>query len=348
VARHAKLVPVFVLILCTSACSAVPSVPTVLRSPSVQSSPSSSEATGDRPPACSDGTFVYDPVGSRLLLVTCVDQVHGQDSEQIWSWDGKVWQLVDGDGPPPVVVTGVAYDTQRNVLVRYGGVPLDSRTCIRQTWEWNGRSWRQVASAGGANPPACDHMKMAYDATKRLTILFGGGDEQQRLSGETWAWDGSRWRRVATAGPDGRAHLGLVYEDGHQLTFLYGGFDGSHVFDDFWEWNGSAWRELDIPGPGPRSHAAIAVTGAGMLIFGGSTGASTFRTLANDTWFLTRGRWSKRPLATAPSPRGSPALAYDPGRHTWVLYGGFGPDGTELADTWEWTGSAWRCVDRCE
>jgi hypothetical protein len=31
-----------------------------------------------------------------------------------------------------------------------------------------------------------------------------------------------------------------------------------------------------------------------------------------------------------------------------VLYGGFGADGGELNDTWEFDGTAWKCADNCE
>jgi hypothetical protein len=46
-------------------------------------------------------------------------------------------------------------------------------------------------------------------------------------------------------------------------------------------------------------------------------------------------------------PRGLPALGYDVAREVFVLYGGFGPDGTALADTWEFKHGTWRCVAGC-
>jgi hypothetical protein len=53
-----------------------------------------------------------------MLLLNCVDQFDQSSVEQIWSWDGTVWQLIDDDGPPATVVTGVAFDPERRAVVR--------------------------------------------------------------------------------------------------------------------------------------------------------------------------------------------------------------------------------------
>ena len=39
-------------------------------------------------------------------------------------------------------------------------------------------------------------------------------------------------------------------------------------------------------------------------------------------------------------------MGYDPGRGTFVLYGGFGADGGLLGDTWEWA-DGWKCRSGC-
>ncbi len=281
-----------------------------------------------------------------MLLVTCVDQRRGQDSEQIWAWDGAAWELVDGDGPEPVVVTGIAFDTGRNTLVRYGGLPLDSNACVRETWEWTeAAGWVAPPLVDTPPPAACDHIKLAYDEARAETLMFGGG-QLQVLSPDTWSWDGAAWDPTANTGPAPRAHHELVYDAAHEQTLLYGGYDGTQVFDDFWSWDGSAWEELDFPGPGPRSHAAMAANPDGLLLFGGATGTSTFGTLTDDTWLLNDGVWTNLRI-DGPSARGSAALAFDPDREVWVLYGGFGRDGGELGETWEFDGSNWSCVSGC-
>jgi hypothetical protein len=300
-----------------------------------------------QPPACVEAELVYDPSQHRLLLVGCVDQMDAASVEQVWSWDGAAWTQIDGDGPPAVVVTGIAYDTARSVVVRYGGLPMSSNDCVAETWEWDGGDW----SRSEATPPtACDHARLTYDAARAVTLLFGGGDDDTNLVPETWAWDGSSWAQLAGAadGPPGRAHFGFVHDDAHQQTFLYGGYDGTRALDDFWSWDGTSWTDLSerYPGPGARSHFGFAVGADGLLLFGGATTGSTFGSLTDDTWYLTDGAWSQLG-GPAPSPRGSPALGYDPDRAVMVLYGGFEADGSVLADTWEWDGT-WRCIVSCD
>jgi hypothetical protein len=262
--------------------------------------------------------------------------------EQIWAWDGTTWELIDAGGPPAMVVTGIAWDTDRRTLVRYGGLPMDSNDCTDETWEWDLTAWTRVVAEA---PPACDHMKLVYDAAMRATLLFGGQDAGGIPSAETWAWDGASWRRVATDGPPFRAHFDLVYENGHGHALLWGGFDGDRVFNDFWSWDGTAWAELAFLGVSARSHASMVVTPDGLMLFGGATSTSTYASLTDETWLLTHDRWSRLD-GPAPSPRGMAAIGYDPERDVVVLYGGFGADAGALADTWQWDGE-WRCVDGC-
>jgi hypothetical protein len=289
-----------------------------------------------------DARLVHVPGLERLVLANCLDQDDSASSERLWSWDGSGWELLDDAGPPGRVVAGVAYDTERDVLVRYGGLPLGGDECGGETWEWDGESWDEIEADA---PPACDHMKLTFDAGAGVTLLTGGGTEDGELVKGTYAWDGERWTQLAEGGPAPRAHFGFAYDDAHADALLYGGYDGSRVFDDFWSWDGERWTRLDLEGPGPRSHAGMAVSPDGLLLFGGATSASTFASLTDASWYLTDGRW-RQLEGEGPPARGLPALGYDASRGVMVLYGGFASDGRELSDLWEWDG-AWECILAC-
>jgi hypothetical protein len=190
-------------------------------------------------------------------------------------------------------------------------------------------------------------MKLAYDVARGTTVMYGGG-KLQELSLETWGWNGDSWALLADGGgPNPRAHHGLVYEPRQQRVLLYGGIDNTSIFDDLWRWDGAGWTHMDVAtDPGSRSHFGFAASPDAVMLFGGATGNNTFGTLTDETWLLTNSGWAQVEVP-GPSPRGSPALAYDLARQVWVLYGGFDSTGAELGDTWEFDGAAWSCVDRC-
>jgi len=293
--------------------------------------------------ACLDAKLVWADSLERLLLANCFDQDETASVETVWAWDGAAWELLSDDGPPAHVVTGIGWDADRDVLVRYGGIPLSSETCSTETWEWDTTEWREVI-AGPAEP--CDHLELAWEASAARMLLVGGGRRQGLLDG-TWAWDGTTWNALTGTGPPPRAHHGFVADVVNERVLLYGGLDNSRVFDDLWSWDRTGWEELTVEGggPGPRSHHGLAAGPNGVLLYGGATRTSTFESLVDETWLLVDGEWAQVE-GPGPSARGLPALGYDVDRGVFVLHGGFGADGAALADTWEWDGS-WSCVAGC-
>jgi hypothetical protein len=299
------------------------------------------------PPACAGASLVYHSQLQESLLIGCVPgSVREESHNVIWGWNGQRWRRVSEGGPPMRILGGAAYDQERNVVVLYGGFSWAEGACSRETWEWDGATWAQKDAE---SPSACDHLRMVYDSAAEQIILFGGGDEDQNLVPETWAWDGETWSLIADSGPEGRAHFGFVYDSAHEQGLLYGGY-GTYVMDDIWAWKEGEWQRIDFSGPGPRSHAGMASDpdANALVLFGGATSTSTFSSLTDQTWRLASGRWSELAPADKPSPRGSPAMGYDPARQRMVLYGGFAPDKSDLGDTWEWDGSEWRCILNCK
>lgn len=335
-----------VLLTLVAGCTSV--APSAEPSPAVTPPPAATPAAAG-PDACGDAKLVWADALERLLLVGCVDQTDLASVETIWAWDGESWELLDDDGPPANVVTGFGWDAGRDVLVRYGGIPLPDRDCLPETWEWDTSEWRMVE----AEPPrACDHIELAWDGVDGRLVLFGGGRGPE-LDSSTWAWDGTSWVEIATDGPPPRAHHGMVGGNGTTpdgRPVIHGGFDGSRVFGDSWAWDGSAWVEdgpSSGPGPGPRSHHGYAVEVAGSLVFGGATTSSTFSSLVDDTWFFDLGGWRQIAPDEDPSARALPALGWDAAREVFLLYGGFDAAGDQLADTWEFDGQGWTCLEGC-
>ena len=162
-----------------------------------------------------------------------------------------------------------------------------------------------------------------------------------------WSWNGTKWTLINHSEPPGRGHFGFLYDDTHQQILLYGGL-ADQVLDDFWTWKNGEWQKINFPGPGPLSHLGMALHGNALIIFGGATSTSTLSSLSDKTWKLTGGAWSELKLENHPSPRGSPAMVYDPEQKKIVLYGGVAPNRTDLNDTWEWDGNQWHCIVNCK
>ncbi|HYE62990.1 MAG TPA: kelch repeat-containing protein [Phycisphaerales bacterium] len=76
----------------------------------------------------------------------------------------------------------------------------------------------KVAPPSGRNGHA-----MAYDSARGVTVLFGGDDGNGIRSGETWEWNGTKWRQVLVSGPSARRWHAMAYDSARGVTVLFGG-----------------------------------------------------------------------------------------------------------------------------
>jgi hypothetical protein len=160
---------------------------------------------------------------------------------------------------------------------------------------------------------------LAYDSARGEALLFGGADEAS-VRGETFLWNGRRWRAAPGAGPPPRTFPAMAYDGARRQVVLFGGnrvlFGPPGVWDTFlgdtWVWDGRSWRRVDVPGPGARAEAAMAYDAGRrrVVLFGGHTRNEAGRVRLGDTW-----EWDGREWRLAgregPSPRNGAALAYD-------------------------------------
>ncbi|MFO0839521.1 MAG: kelch repeat-containing protein [Phycisphaerae bacterium] len=151
------------------------------------------------------------------------------------------------------------------------------------------------------------------------------------------------WATAATTGPTIRSYLGLSYDSARQVCLLYGGANNNTLRSDVWEWDGSIWTQrLASGGAGARRAMALAYDAAHgrVLSFGGVTSGG----INGETWEYdgVANAWTQRAIgATAPSPRGFLAAAYDSAHQNVVIVGGWGGGFSYYGDTWLWDGSAW-------
>ena len=186
--------------------------------------------------------MAYDESRGNVVLYGGSSRVGPSDTfpNDTWTYDGRTWRLVDSTtGPGGLVHHAMAYDTRRQRVVLFGGFGAN-RHAMGDVWEWDGTRWQRVA-VSGAGPGARSHHRMAFDAARGVTVLFGGDE-----TGETWTWDGARWTQHAVAGPPARNVHAMAYDERRQRVILFGGSGKNGVppygyLNDVWEWDGARW-----------------------------------------------------------------------------------------------------------
>ena len=208
--------------------------------------------------------------------------------------------------------------------------------------------WRKITDQG---PSARAYMAMAYSDKQKKVILFGGYffKDPEEFFGDTWEWDGSRWRLVSNSGPQPRYGHVMAYDSMRERMVLFGGNNGKDFhtgaltdYGDTWEWDGTQWTEITDQGPEPREFSAMAYDRKNnkVILFGGFQRYGYDSKLFGDTWEWDGISW-KKITDLGPGQRYKHAMVYDSRREKVVLFGGRYSGGRDYGDTWEWDGAAW-------
>ena len=189
---------------------------------------------------------------------------------------------------------------------------------------------------------------MAYDSDRGRVILFGGADES-KVRGETWEWDGRRWKLLTSAGPGPRTFPAMAYDSQRKRVVLFGGNrvlfgrnpEENRFLNDTWEWDGHSWAQIKTVGPLPRAEASMAFdsTRGRVVLFGGHNRAGTSGSRFGDTWEWDGKKWMDMNV-TGPTARNGAAMVYDNMREKIVLFGGSTAESVS-GETWEWDGKQW-------
>lgn len=238
------------------------------------------------PPARAWTLMAYDAARRETVLFGGFDGTALRNDT--WLWDGVDWtQQEPANSPPALCCRGMAYDEATGKVVLFGGAstwtwdgttwteehPLRSpqdrlypgmagsvrhvvlfggNSCVdicfyaRDTWNWNGTTWvkRRLSTAPGARAS----MAMAENISSRLTVLFGGSNENQPpyLFDDTWVWDGNVWtKKSPPSQPSAREGARIAYLPASRLLVLFGGLSDAGYAADTWTWDGTTWACID-------------------------------------------------------------------------------------------------------
>lgn len=240
----------------------------------------------------------------------------------------------------PVELPGPSTDGLRRVAVyararlhddREAGAPTELGAAIEAdtaTPRLSGELRPGCAAAPCLVPGPRHGAAMAYDASRRRVVLFGGarGSAETPLD-DTWEWDGLRWRLAETLlAPAPRTDAGLAFDAQRGRLLLFGGQGQSQaqgqgqtgtgepaLYGDTWEYlgPGPGWRLIALTGAGPPARSAAAMASgpvapesgapAGVVLFGG-LGAQD--AVFGDTWLFRAGGWTRVPEPPGAAPCG--------------------------------------------
>ncbi len=264
-----------------------------------------------------------------------------------------------------------AHAGKYDVVVRDSCVPQNVVTSKVATLTIQpGAQW--ILRATNGPPPRFGHV-MAYDSTRRVTVLFGGRTNWNGLYpfNDLWEWDGARWTqrvensvsngwvfvpqvgwRVAhTNQPVRRAHFAMAYDSRRGRVVMFGGRamtpDNSVVnLKDLWEWDGMRWHFRASNGPVARFNCSMAFDeqrGGRTVLFGGQPVPVTGEQPDGElVWEWDGERWHTNQPSLNPGSanyRAGARMIYDSFRRVIV----FGPNVEDngYSAFWDWDGFNW-------
>ena len=146
--------------------------------------------------------MAYDPQRKKVVLYGGYnDRGLQQDT---WEFDGTKWEQIITTGPGPRGRFAMAYDGSRKMVVLYGGDVWKKKvdTSISpngelwdargDTWGWNGSTWVKIAEGG----PERMLPALGYDESKKMLVLFGGGDAYEENHSDTWQLQNNKWVKI--------------------------------------------------------------------------------------------------------------------------------------------------------
>ena len=304
--------------------------------------------------------MAYDPVRKRVVLFGGSD-ASGRRNDT-WEWDGKTWtQKFPSGGSLPAArdfhATSYFDDGQQSGVLLFGGSISDS-TAAADTWLFDGTSWKELKPLP-QSPPARDGHAMAYVASLKQTLLFGGFTTGGVEDNDTWLFDGKTWVPKGDGPLSARADHAMVYAPKSGSVLLFGGADyPAFAFDDTWRWSATSqvWGQPGVTGlsPAKRSQHVMAFDtrlDLAVLFGGAAPDPSGFGTIyLEDTREWDGTTWHNCPpqanvaACSGCSGRANAAAAYDEERDRVVLFGGETDATFFEGDTWLYRHFGGKCT----
>jgi hypothetical protein len=255
-------------------------------------------------------------------------------------WDGRIWTVVDPEGPGTRVGNSLIYDEDDQSIYLISGIrnDADGEHTMLDVWRLKDNRWTKVA--GDAPVKTSDG---AYDVFNKRLLIFGdvhdktkawnGGDPQKF---ELWEFKNYAWRKLSVDGPQIDGAVEVAFDKQRGVLVIPSWEPGKSFV---WEWKDGTWNKLEATGaPEARNRFALAydhVTNATYLFGGRNSHTEYF----SDFWKWDGSQWEE--LVIADSPTGRAGATMEAGFGGLVLYGGVGEKGP-VNEIWIWKNGVWK------
>jgi len=190
------------------------------------------------PPARAYHAMAYDARRAEVVLFGG----YGYDPESAsdafdpgtWAWNGKSWVLKASLGPPVRYGHAMAYDSDRGVVLLFGGrSPLGQKPLYNDFWSWNGSSWTLIKTS--LSPEARSDCGLAYDSIRGKLVLHGGKGADDIRFNDLWEYAGGVWTRIKTSPPDLRQRFKTAFNESKGKVVMAG--EGGHrTWSETWHY----------------------------------------------------------------------------------------------------------------
>jgi hypothetical protein len=287
-------------------------------------------------------SLVYDEARQAVMLVggQIPNRPGGEYGESdAWAWNGQSWTQILVSIAIRSYGAAAAYDTDRDVLVLFGGTttPLpNGAPGTVGTRELVGTQWiqRNRLDAPPSQHSLAPQTGLVYnEARSELALLDNGFDQfNNSRSRRWWTWSGFSWELgLETAdGPASAEDIVLTYDSERGVVVAV------TFYGETWEWNGAQWTLRKLAGVNPiRPRSMTFDRERRQTLSARPSSSSNFTdllSLSDNLWSLLQ----PDGLGT----RNDPRIVFDEARHVTVQYGGnFGSSGPAYLT--EWDGSQW-------
>ena len=266
-------------------------------------------ASGVKPAPRRGAKFVYDPVGSRMLMYGgYVGSFYQSISNEMWQLSltpgFEAWTLLSlGGGPAGLADYSVVYDPVSHSAVYFGG-QLNTGGGTNNVWRLALGSMTWTASTATTKPVVRYGHSAIYDAVSARIVMFGGKYGGTDGVNDLWSYNiaTDTWTQLAVAGaPGGRYFHSAVFDStlGQERMIVFCGFSNGARSDawmlDLRSGFPLSWSPLTstvaLPQPRWAHNAVFDTANLRMVLAGGYTnGEEALQEEGKraDTWFYGR------------------------------------------------------------